>query len=157
MGLTAYGRAAGDHDRRSAAGRAARRMCPILLHLGVIYSLFAATGLTYTTFIVTTMIDGLSMTAATAGFLWAGVGSLSIISGGLFGNISDRLGNRAGMLSALLVQAVAYGLVAAGTGMIGLYVSVVLFGLSAWSLPRSSRRRRVIIWAPKRRPPDSPS
>ncbi len=135
MGLTAYGRAAGDHDRRSAAGRAARRMWPILLHLGVIYSLFAATGLTYTTFIVTTMIDGLSMMAATAGLLWAGVGGLSIISGGLFGNISDRLGHRAGMLSALLVQAVAYGLVAAGTGMIGLYVSVVLFGLSAWSLP----------------------
>ena len=81
------------------------------------------------------MVDDLSVTPAMAGLLWAGVGGLSIFSGGLFGNISDRMGHRAGMLSALFVQAVAYGLVAADTGMMGLYISIVLFGLSAWSLP----------------------
>ena len=127
------------HDRRLSVSEeisvAATRSWPILLHLGVIYALFAATGLTYTTFIVTTMVDDLSVGVAAAGLLWAGIGGLSIFSGGLFGTISDRLGHRAGMLSALFVQAVAYALIAAGTGMVGLYLSIILFGLSAWSLP----------------------
>ncbi len=135
LGLAPYGRAGNGAAEQLAADTGPTRNWPILLHLGVIYALFAATGLTYTTFIVTTMVDDLSVGVATAGLLWAGVGGLSIFSGGLFGTISDRLGHRAGMLSALFVQAVAYALIAAGTGMIGLYLSIILFGLSAWSLP----------------------
>ncbi len=134
MGLSPYGRPNADPGPHTGAGRPVRSG-PFLLHLGVIYALFAATGLTYTTFIVTTMVDNRSVSPDTAGLLWAGVGGLSIFSGTLFGSISDRLGHRAGMLSALLAQAVAYGLIAAGTGVTGLYISVVLFGLSAWSLP----------------------
>jgi MFS family permease len=106
-----------------------------LIHLGVIYTIFAATGLTYATFIVTTMVDSFSLPTAKAGLLWAGVGGLSIFSGALFGSVSDRFGHRAGMSCALAVQAVAYGLVATNTGLSGLYVSIVLFGLSAWSMP----------------------
>ncbi len=81
------------------------------------------------------MVDQLGITAATAGLLWAGVGGLSIFSGTLFSNLSDRFGHRLGMLSALAFQAVAYALVAAGTGVGGLYISILLFGLSAWGLP----------------------
>jgi len=106
-----------------------------LLHLGAIYLLFAATALTYTTFIVTTMVDGYGIDTATAGWLWAGVGGLSIFSGALFGSISDRFGHRYGMASALLVQMAAYGLVAGGSGTVGLGISIVLFGMSAWSMP----------------------
>jgi predicted MFS family arabinose efflux permease len=135
LGLRPYGRASAASAGLAAAGGGPARAWPILLHLGVVYALFAATMLTYTTFIVTTMVDELSIAPATAGLLWAGVGGLSIFSGPLFGAISDRLGHRAGILSALLVQAVAYGLVAAGTGMAGLYLSIALFGLTAWSLP----------------------
>lgn len=135
LGLTPFGRADDAGARPVVADRGLSRSWPILLHLGMIYSLFAATALTYATFIVTTMVDSLSVATATAGTLWAGVGGLSIFSGALFGSISDRLGHRVGMLSALLMQAVAYGLVAADTGLTGLYISIVLFGLSAWSLP----------------------
>jgi predicted MFS family arabinose efflux permease len=135
IGLSPYGR---KDDGATPVGPAAARITrhwPVLLHLGVIYSLFAATGLTYTTFIVTTMVDELAVAAAAAGILWALVGGLSIFSGTLFGSVSDRMGHRAGMISALFVQAVAYGLIAAGTGMPGLYASIILFGLSAWSMP----------------------
>ena len=58
---------------------------PFLLHLGIIYALFAATLLTYTTFIVTAMVDELSISTTDAGLLWAAVGGFSIFSGPLFG------------------------------------------------------------------------
>lgn len=135
LGLAPYGRPNGTGAHRAAAGGRPTRAWPILLHLGVIYALFAATVLTYTTFIVTTMVDEFAIAPATAGYLWALVGGLSIFSGPLFGAVSDRMGHRAGIFSALFAQAVAYGLVAAGTGLAGLYLSIVLFGLSAWSLP----------------------
>ena len=135
LGLMPYGRASESADATNQAATTSRRQWRILLHLGVIYALFAATSLTFTTFIVTTMVDDLSVTGATAGLLWAGVGGLSIFSGALFGSVSDRFGHRAGMVSALCAQAVAYGLIATGTGVAGLYICVVLFGLSAWSTP----------------------
>ena len=106
-----------------------------LLHLGAIYALFGATGLTYTTFIVTTMIDEYSITATQAGLLWAIVGGLSIFSGGIFGYLSDQFGHRTGMFCAMTVQAVAFGLVATKSGPILLYISCVLFGISVFSMP----------------------
>lgn len=137
LGLTPYGkaRASPPPTHSTTIHTDGPRNWPFLLHLGTIYALFGASALTYTTFIVTTMVDGLSVTPATAGVLWAGVGGLSIFSGALFGNVSDRFGHRAGMISALSVQAIAYALVATGTGLPGLYVSIGLFGLSAWSMP----------------------
>ena len=133
VGLEPYGRPAPATARSS--GRRPISSARFLLHLGSAYALFAMTMLTYTTFIVTQMVDSLSVSKATAGLMWAGVGGLSIFSGTIFGNISDRFGHKAGMVAGLSAQAAAYGLVAAGTGEAGLYVSVVLFGLSAWSMP----------------------
>lgn len=137
MGLTAYGIPPSPDSAGNFAAPtiSPERRWPFLGHLGLIYGLFAATGLTYTTFIVTTMVDGMSVDPATAGVLWGVVGALSIFSGAVFGNVSDRWGHRLGMFSALVVQAVAYALIALDLGMGGLYASVVLFGISAWSLP----------------------
>jgi MFS family permease len=135
LGVTAYGR---DIDRTGRADGELDepvRMWSFVLHIGTVYALFAATALTYATFIVTTMVDSLSVSKESAGLLWAGVGGLSIFSGHLFGYVSDRFGHRAGMVSALGVQAMAYGLIASGGSSWALYLSVVLFGLSAWSMP----------------------
>ena len=63
------------------------------------------------------------------------VGGFNILSGGLFGNISDRFGHRVGMVAALFTQAAAFALVTVDAGLIGLYLSITLFGLSAWSMP----------------------
>ncbi len=107
---------------------------PILAYLGLIYAIYAATCLTYTTFIVTVMVQDFNVTEASAGVLWAWVGFLSIFSGALFGFISDRLGRRQGMIVALVVQLFAFVLIAFDSGDFGLYLSVLLFGISAWSL-----------------------
>lgn len=107
----------------------------ILAQLGIIYFLFAITMITYTTFFITTLMDRLAVTAEFAGMLWAGVGGLSIFSGAIFGYISDLWGHRWGLLAALLMQSVAYATVSVGENMIWIFVSILLFGLSAWSLP----------------------
>ena len=107
---------------------------PILAYLGLIYAIYAATCLTYTTFIVTVMVQDFNVTETSAGVLWAWVGFFSIFSGALFGFISDHLGRRLGMIVALAVQLFAFVLIAFDSGDFGLYLSVLLFGISAWSL-----------------------
>jgi len=135
LGLTPYGTSPPSPAAPAPRGKGLAGSWRFLVHLGVIYLIFAATALTYTTFIVTTMVDAFDVPRESAGWLFAFVGGLSIFSGALFGTVSDRIGHRAGMGLALLVQAVAYGIVATDTGFFGLGVSIVLFGCSAWSMP----------------------
>ncbi|MCZ4353559.1 YbfB/YjiJ family MFS transporter [Roseovarius aestuarii] len=107
----------------------------LLTHLGAVFSIYGATYMLYVTFIVTSMIDSYGMTEAQAGVLWSWFGSLSIFSGLLFGALSDRVGRRAGLAAAFGVLTLSYGLVGFEVPGIGLYLSVILFGISAWSIP----------------------
>ena len=135
LSLAPYGMPVASGDRPGDVNGTLRHRWRFLVHLGVIYLIFALTALTYTTFIVTTMVDAFDIPRNSAGLLFAAVGGLSIFSGALFGAVSDRWGHRVGMGSALLVQALAYGVVAFDTSMVGLAISVMLFGISAWSMP----------------------
>ncbi|MDF1721399.1 MAG: YbfB/YjiJ family MFS transporter [Minwuia sp.] len=112
-----------------------RRGWLILLHLGVIYSCYGLTYMTYTTFIVTAMIDERGMDAGQAGLFWSIAGFCSIFSGALFGGLSDRIGRRGGLMAASLAQAVSFALVAGDFGEVALYGSIICFGISAWSIP----------------------
>lgn len=107
----------------------------MLAHMGLIFAVYGATYMAYVTFIVTSMIDSYGMEPNDAGRLWAGFGFLSLFSGILFGSISDCLGRRAGMALAFGTLAAAYLLVGFGSWLLGLYLSIFLFGLAAWSIP----------------------
>ncbi len=89
----------------------------------------------YVTIVVTSMVDSYGMSEAQAGVLWSWFGFLSIFSGLLFGALSDRIGRRAGMAVAFGVLALSFGLVVFKTWEFSLYLSVMLFGTSAWSVP----------------------
>jgi len=104
-------------------------------HLGLIYFLFGATYMVYGTFVVTTMVDELGYDAATAGRFWAVVGFFGMFSGALFGKLSDALSRRAGLMGAYAMQTVAYALAGLGGGGLFLHVSVLLYGLSVFSVP----------------------
>ena len=137
LGLEPYGVRGPLDTRLPEQSRAGIRSLnwSLLLRLGAIYAVFGAAGITYATFIVTAMIDGFGLTEAKAGALWSVVGALSIFSGAIFGYVSDRFGRRAGMVVVMLLQAIAYVLVASRLGISALYVSIALFGLTAWSMP----------------------
>lgn len=107
----------------------------VLFHLGILYLIFGATYMIYGTFVVTTMVAERGLAEATAGRFWAWVGFFSIFSGPLFGVLSDRIGRKGGFMAVFAVQTIAYGLVAGDLGFWSLYLSVVLYGIAAWSIP----------------------
>lgn len=106
-----------------------------MIHLGAIYALFGATYVVYATFIVTAMVNERNFGENTAGTFWAVVGGLSILSGPLFGWLSDRLGRKTGIMLVYALFTVAYGLAAADLPDPFLYASIVIFGLTVWSIP----------------------
>jgi len=106
-----------------------------MIHLGAIYALFGATYAVYATFIVTAMVNERNFGESAAGSFWAVVGALSIVSGPLFGWLSDRLGRKAGIMMVFTLFTISYGLAAADLPNAFLYASIVIFGLTVWSIP----------------------
>ena len=106
-----------------------------LVHLGSVYTLFGATYVVYATFIVTAMVNERGFGENAAGTFWAIVGGLSIISGPLFGSLSDRIGRRLTMMIVFLLFTISYVLAAARLVDAFLYASIVIFGLTVWSIP----------------------
>ncbi|MCL5885221.1 MAG: YbfB/YjiJ family MFS transporter [Deltaproteobacteria bacterium] len=117
---------------RTGGGAAGRH---ILAHLGLLYLLFGATYTVYATFAVTSMVAERGLPEASAGRFWSAVGFFSLFSGPLFGSLSDRIGRKWGIGVVFAVQTVAYLLAGLPLGPWALAVSVVLFGLAAWSIP----------------------
>lgn len=107
----------------------------VILHLGAIYFLFGASYVIYVTFIVTALVEDRGFAEETAGHFWSWVGALSLISGPLFGTLSDKLGRKAGLMMVFVLQACAYLFVATDLPEVFLYASIGLFGICAWSIP----------------------
>ncbi len=103
--------------------------------LSFIYFLFGLTYVVYATFIITTLVREHGMEQAKAGQFWIWLGVCSLFCGPLFGGFSDRFGRRAGIAASLSFQTFAYALIAFGSGAWSVYASVVLYGLSTFSLP----------------------
>ncbi len=106
-----------------------------MIHLGSIYIFFGATYAVYVTFIVTAMVNERGFGEGTAGKFWAVVGALSVVSGPLFGWMSDKLGRKKAMMIVYGLFTIAYALVAADLPNAYLYASIGIFGLSVWSIP----------------------
>jgi MFS family permease len=106
-----------------------------LVRLGLVYALFGLTYIIYGTFIVTTLVDEFAFPQAAAGRFWSCVGLFSMFSGALIGKFSDRRGRRLGLAAAFAMQTAAYLLAGLGASALPLYLSVGLYGLSAWSVP----------------------
>ena len=104
-------------------------------HLGLIYVAFGFSYVIYVTFIVTTLVDDRGFSESTAGWFWFAVGFFSIFSGPIFGSLSDRVGRRLGLAAVFGMHITAYLLVGIVLPTPFLYLSVFLFGLSAWSIP----------------------
>jgi MFS family permease len=107
----------------------------LLAHLGAIYALFGGSYVIYATFIVTSLVADHGYTEMTAGTFWVWIGVLSVFSGPVFGSLSDRIGRRAGLAVVFSFQATSYALAAAAGSTGALWLSVVLFGVVAWSTP----------------------
>jgi len=106
-----------------------------IAQLGGLYFLFGYTYVIYATFIVTSLIQEHGFSEAEAGSFWSLVGGLSLLSGPVFGVLSDRFGRKYTLAIVFAIQTTAYLLVSRPMSPPFLYLSIGCFGVVAWSIP----------------------
>ena len=104
-------------------------------YLGIVYFFYGLSYIIYMVFFAAYLVKEMGCTEAWAGGLWAMVGGLSIFCGVIWGSISDRIGRGNGAALAYLVLGVSYIVYALVKSEAGFYLSAILFGLTAWSIP----------------------
>jgi sugar phosphate permease len=104
-------------------------------YLGIIYFFFGLSYIIYMVFFAAYLVKEIGLSQEWAGGLWALVGGLSIFCGVIWGKISDLLGRSRGAALAYLVLGLSYILYALIKVPFGFYLSAILFGLTAWSIP----------------------
>ncbi|MFP3879467.1 MAG: MFS transporter, partial [Dehalococcoidia bacterium] len=103
--------------------------------LGLVYLMYGFSYVIYMTFFKAFLSDEMLVSPILVGYLWALVGGLSAFCGIIWGGISDRLGRSRGAALAYLTLGLSYLIFALFHTLPAFYVSVFLFGLSAWSIP----------------------
>jgi sugar phosphate permease len=104
-------------------------------HLALVYVAFGFSYIIYATFFAKYLQTEGGYTKEAAGNLWALVGWISIFCGVIWGTVSDVIGRKYGLALVYLTQMVSFAVFALWQDSIGYTVSVVLFGLTAWSIP----------------------
>lgn len=124
-------------DQNGTAGTLSSRKTPpwLLALIACVFFIFCFTYVIYATFIVTTLVQEMGFSEAQASHLWIWIGFCALFSGPLFGALSDRIGRGRGMMSVFVMQTCAYLLAASQLSGIWIYLSVTLYGLSAFSIP----------------------
>lgn len=104
-------------------------------YLGITYFFYGLSYIIYMVFFAAYLVNEMGLSQEWAGGLWAVVGGLSVFCGIIWGGISDRIGRGKGAALAYLVLASSYIVYAVIKIPFGFYLSAVLFGLTAWSIP----------------------
>jgi MFS family permease len=104
-------------------------------YLGFVYFFYGFSYVIYLTFFKEYLTGEIGRTSIEAGNLFALVGGLSILCGLIWGRISDWLGRSRGAALAYLVLGLSYIIYALIKVDFGFYLSAILFGLTAWSIP----------------------
>jgi sugar phosphate permease len=104
-------------------------------YLGLVYFFYGSSYIIYMTFFAAYLVKEMGLSQAYAGGLWAMVGALSTFCGIIWGGISDRLGRSRGAALAYLALGLSYIIYALVRAPFGFYLSAILFGLTAWSIP----------------------
>jgi MFS family permease len=107
----------------------------LLWKLAGIYFGFGFSYIIYATFFVRYLTGEAGFTRAAAGALWFQIGVASIVSGFLWGSVSDRWGRRAALLWVFGLQGTAFVLFGLGGKPVFVYGSAALFAITSWSVP----------------------
>jgi len=103
--------------------------------IALLYLLFGITYVVYVTFFVTASIEKYQISTHEAGYFWSVLGTMSLLSGPCFGYLSDKIGTYKTFIIIYIFLSISYVLIALNLHASILWVSAVLFGLSAWAVP----------------------
>jgi sugar phosphate permease len=139
-GLTMYG--GNGHEQASlpesvTLGSALRRVVgeSQIWKLSTVYLAFGFSYIIYLTFFIAYLTKELGMHTAEAGRIFALLGFLSIFCGLPWGSLSDRIGRRYASTFGHLTLAVSFLLFACYRQPLGVYLSAIIFGLTAFAIP----------------------
>ena len=104
-------------------------------YLGGVYFFYGLSYIIYMVFFAAYLVKEIGLNPEWAGGLWALVGGLSIFCGVIWGKISDLIGRSRGAALAYFVLGLSYIIYALIKVKFGFYLSAVLFGVTAWSIP----------------------
>jgi len=122
-------------DKSTVQGLRSVYTSSVVWFLGLIYIAFGFSYIIYVTFFFKHLIAEGGYSREAAGNLFMLVGWLSLFCGVLWGMVSDRIGRRYTLIIVYLIQALSFSLFALWTEPTGFLLSVILFGLTAWSIP----------------------
>ncbi len=108
---------------------------PEIWKLGGVYFTYGFSYVIYLTFFVAYLTKELDISPLSAGRIFAVLGILSIFCGVIYGWISDVWGRRYGLVIAYFTLALAYLVFACWKDSMGFYISAIVFGIAAFSVP----------------------
>lgn len=108
---------------------------PEIWKLGCVYFMYGFSYIIYLTFFVAYLTKEMGVAPVAAGRIFAVLGVFSIFCGVIYGWISDVLGRRYGSMIAYLTLTLSYIIFAFWKDYTGFYVSAVVFGIAAFSIP----------------------
>ena len=103
--------------------------------LGAVYFMYGFSYIIYLTFFVAFLSKEMGLSPKSAGGIFALLGFFSIFCGVAWGGISDVLGRRYGAMLAYLTLALSYVIMVFWKTPVGFYLSAVIFGITAFSIP----------------------
>lgn len=104
-------------------------------YLGIVYIAFGFSYIVFMTFFVKHLVADAGYTGAAAGRLYMLMGWFSLLSGIIWGMLSDKIGRRKTLVILYLIHGLAFILFAMGKSPIYFIFSAMLYGVSAWSIP----------------------
>jgi len=104
-------------------------------HLALIYIMFGFSYIIYATFFADYLTGEAGFTKEAAGWLWMLAGLVSFVSGFIWGTVSDVIGRKYGLALVYLLQGLCFTIFGLWKAPPGYYLSVLLFALTAWSIP----------------------
>jgi len=108
---------------------------PEIWKLGGVYFMYGFSYIIYLTFFVAYLTKEMQVPAVAAGRIFGVLGIFSIFCGVIYGWVSDIVGRRYGSMLAYLTLALSYILFAFWKDYTGFYLSAVVFGIAAFSIP----------------------
>jgi MFS family permease len=107
----------------------------MLWQLAAIYFAFGFSYIIYSTFFVKHLVKEGAFTAAGAGSIWMKIGIVSLVSGFIWGGVSDRFGRRLTLVCVFTLQGISFTMFGLSHDLTAIYFSSVLFAFTAWSIP----------------------
>jgi sugar phosphate permease len=104
-------------------------------HLGLVYIAFGLSYIVYLTFFTKYLIAEGGYSKEAAGNLFMLMGWFSLISGWVWGTVSDAIGRKWALVIVYLIHAAAFAIFGLWRAPAGFTLSAIIFGLAAWSVP----------------------